>query len=81
MCGDCRHVFDNAGVFPCLELEVIGFGVSLIAHLSSELGMLAGHFHHEFAFEECAAHRFFNVYVFAVGESQHCNGEVHVVGH
>ena len=54
--GDRRNVLDDSGVFPCLELEIIPFGVALVAHLVYYL-VLFCRFHHQFDLVERACHR------------------------
>ena len=56
------HIFDYPGVFPSLELEIIGFRMSLVTHLGHNLILLC-RTHHKFNFIERARHWFFHIYV------------------
>ena len=88
---DSGNVLDQAGFFPCLELEVVGFRVSLVTHLCNNTEFLFGT-HHHFNFLEGAGHRFFYIYVFSMSHCldrdremgmvrcTNCNG-VDLVGH
>jgi len=62
------NIFDQTGFFPCLELEIVGFGVPLVTHLGNDAEFLFGT-HHNFYFLEGAGHRFFYIYVFSMS---HC---------
>ena len=66
------HVLDDTGLEPCLELEIVGFGVPLVAHLSGQK---------QFSLMECPHHGFFQINVLAVRQRHHGHGEVDMVGH
>ena len=78
--SDGSNVLDNTSVEPCLELEVVGFGVTLVAHLSYLVGALARGLHEEFSLEESACERFFDIHVLAHGQGEHADWEVRMVG-
>ena len=81
VCYDFCYVLDDACFHPCLELEVVGFGVSLVAYLCDDFGMAVCHFDEYFAFLEGADEGFFAIDVFAVLHGCHADYEVCVVGH
>ena len=78
MSCDSGNVFDQAGFFPCLELEVVAFGVSLVTHLRNDTEFLFGT-HHHFYFLEGAGHRFFYIYVFSMSHCLDSDREMRVV--
>ena len=74
-----RHILDDSSILPSLKLEIIGFGVALVAHLGSKLRMFASCLHYEFCLMERAAERFLDVDVLPLIQSQHHEREVRVV--
>ena len=70
------NILDDAGVLPGLELEVIGVGVALVAHLGGQLGMLPGGGHQQFALVECPGHRLLHIHVLAIVHGEHRHGEM-----
>lgn len=76
--GDRRNVLDDSGVFPCLELEIIPFGVALVAHLVDYL-VLFCRFHHQLDLVERACHRLLGIDVLAERHRQHTDREVREV--
>ena len=81
MGSDGGDILDDSRILPCLELEVVAFGMTLVAHLGHHLRMTFRHLHHELTLKECAAHRLFKIYVLPVGHCEHGDREVHMVGH
>ena len=81
VCRDGSDVLDDASLLPCLELEVVALGVSLVANLCGQLGMAACHLHQQLSLEEGARHGLLQIDVLAVGERHHGDGEVDMVGH
>ena len=71
-------VFDQTGFFPCLELEVVGFGMSLVTHLGNDTEFLFGT-HHHFDFLEGAGHRFFHIYMFSMSHCLDRDREMRVI--
>ena len=80
VCGYGMYILDDARFHPRLELEVVGFGMSLVTHLSHHVRTLACGFHQQLGFVEGACHRLFHVYVLARCQCQHGDREVRVVG-
>ena len=78
---DGGDVADDAGLLPCLELEVVGLRMALVAHLGDHLRVAAGALHHQLGLVERAAHGLLEVDVLAIVEGHHGDGEVDVVGH
>ena len=79
--GHGRHVLDNASLHPCLELEIVGLGVPLIAHLRGHSRIAACHFHQQLGLLEGAYHGFLQIDVLLVLEGHHGHKEMNVVGH
>ena len=79
MSGDSCYILYQTSFFPCLELEIIGFGMSLVTHLCDHAIFLFTA-HHQFYFLESTRHRFFNIYMFAVGHCLDCDREMGMVG-
>ncbi|MNY35819.1 hypothetical protein D3C86_1702530 [compost metagenome] len=61
MCIYACHVFDDTGFLPAFELKIVGFRMSLIAHLSNYFIKFLSLLHHKLCFPKCTRHRFFNV--------------------
>ena len=78
--GHSGDIFDDACFLPSLELEVVGLGVPLIAHLCGQFGMTASHLHEQFGLKECAHHGLLQIDVLAMRQCRHGNGEMDVVG-
>ena len=72
---DPGDVLDHAGIDPLLELEVVGFGVPLVAHLRGDLVLLRGG-HHQLDLTEAVGHRLLAVDVLSLRHRQHGDGEV-----
>ncbi len=80
MSGDSCHIFNDTGFFPCFELKIIGFRVSLITHLGNHPWILLSCFHYQLRLKESAAQRFLHINVFPFGHRQHYCREVGEVG-
>ena len=79
--GDRCDILDNASLLPCLELEIVGFGVALVAHLRGEFGVTVGHLDEELALLEGADEGLLAIDVLAGLHSGHADEEMGVVGH
>ena len=75
-----RHILDDAGIHPRLELEVVGLGVTLITHLCRQIGAFAGGLHQQFGLVEGARQRLLDINMFARSQRQHRNREVRMIG-
>ena len=71
-------VFDQTGFFPCLELEVVGFGMSLVTHLGNDTEFLFGT-SSSLDFLEGAGHRFFHIYMFSMSHCLDRDREMRVI--
>ena len=71
-----RHIFDDTCFLPGFELKIVGFGVSLIAHLCNHVFMPGGSVHQQFRLIKRTCKRFFDVYMFSFGYGKHANGEM-----
>ncbi len=78
-CDFC-DIFDDPGFFPCLKLEIIGFGVSLITHLGYHIRIFQRSFNQQFRFIKCSGQRFFHVNMFSGFQREHTNGKMRMVG-
>ena len=75
---DARHVPDDAGLGPRLELEVVVARVALVAHLRDHAG-LRGHGHQQVDLAERVGERLLDVDVLAARHRVHRRREVAVI--
>ena len=80
MGGNGGNILDNTGLFPCLELEIVRLGMSLVTHLGDNAVFL-GPTHHDLYLLECAGHRFLYIYMFAVRHRLDRDREVGMIRH
>ena len=74
------HILDDAGLFPSLELEIVGFGMALVTHLGNDIIFLGGP-HHDLNLLEGTCHRFLHIDMLAIADGFDGDGEVRMVGH
>ncbi len=77
---DRRHILDDAGFLPGLELEVVGLGVPLVSHLGNHFGILPGCLHDQLRLQEGTAQRLFHVHMLAFGHGHHHGRKMCKVG-
>src|SRR5574344_659061 len=65
VCGDGRHILDDASRFPSLELEIVSLRVSLITHLS-DYPIFLGCTHHDLNLLKGACHWFLHIDMLAM---------------
>ena len=78
--GNGRYIFDDSGLCPCLELEIVGFGMSLVSHLRYYAVFLFGGYQALY-FIESTGQRFFGINVFTQRHGQYGDGEMGKVRH
>ena len=76
MGGDGSDILYDTGLFPGLELEVVLFRMSLVAHLGDDVGMPACGIHDKFGFMEGAAERLLYIDMLALVEAEHHDREM-----
>ena len=73
------NIFDDACFLPCFELEIVGFGMSLITYLSGNLWMTLGHLNQQLTFLESPNQGFLTINMLSIFHCHHCDKEMDMI--